>query len=81
MLAACAEIAALTLHIHGAYALGLIASLLLSMALCRRALAGLALPGALLCALAEDGKTKLYTATAETCALFAELPFKAKLLF
>ena len=51
MLAACAEIAALTLHIHGAYALGLIASLLLSMALCRRALAGLALPGALLCAL------------------------------
>lgn len=45
MLAACAELAALTLPIHHAYGIGLAASLLLGIILAARGLSGLALPG------------------------------------
>lgn len=51
MLCACAELAALTLPIRRAYALGLIASLILGCALSGRGLRGLALAGSALCAL------------------------------
>lgn len=51
MLAACAELSALLLPLGHAYALGMGASLLLAALLTRRGLYGLALPGAMLCAL------------------------------
>ena len=51
MLCACAELAALTLPIRGAYPLGLIVSLCLSWMLCARGLRGLSMAGAVLCAL------------------------------
>jgi len=51
MLAACAELAALSVNIHHAYAFGLVVSLLLGAFCAMRGLQGLALPGALLCAL------------------------------
>lgn len=51
MLAACADLCALMLPMHGARTLGLIASLCLAFALCCRGLHALALPGAALCIL------------------------------
>ena len=51
MLAACAELFALALPVRGAYAIGLFVSLPLGAYLARRGAAGLALPGAALCAL------------------------------
>ncbi len=51
MLAACAELSALTLPVMHAYGLGLSFSLLLGAALAYAGLGGLALPGAALCAL------------------------------
>lgn len=51
MLAACAELSALTLPVMHAYGVGLALSLLLGAALAYAGLGGLALPGAALCAL------------------------------
>ena len=50
MLAACAELAALTLPLRHAYGIGLFASLLLAALLAALGVRGLALPGAALCA-------------------------------
>ena len=51
MLAACAELTALVLPVHHAYALGLAFSLIVSLILAQAGLGGLALPGAALCVL------------------------------
>lgn len=60
MLAACAELAALVLPVRHAYALGMAATLLVSVPLASRGLAGLAAPGAALCALLPAMLLRLY---------------------
>lgn len=81
MLAACAELAALTLNIRHAYALGMIASLLFAMPLARRGVAGLAPVGALLLLLLPTLMFRLYTLPAgEACflpAMAPDLPVRA----
>lgn len=81
MLAACAELAALTLPVSHAYALGLVLSLLLGAALAYAGLGGLALPGAALLALMPLLLVRLLRLPAgEACflpAMSPDLPVRA----
>ena len=81
MLAACAELAALTLPFSHSYGLGLCVSLLLGAALAHRGVAGLALPGAALAALMPVLLLRLLALPAgEACfapAMAPDLPVRA----
>lgn len=75
MLAACAELAALTLPLRHAYGVGLAVSLGISCALSRSGVRGLALPGAALCAVLPALLLRLLALPAgEACFLPAMTP-------
>ena len=75
MLTACAELGALLLPAHHAYGLSMLGSLLLSCVLSARGLAGVALPGALLCAMLPLLLVRLWLLPAgEACFLAAMSP-------
>ncbi len=81
MLAACAELSALTLPIRHAYGLGMGATLLLSLLLARKSVRGLAISGAALCALLPMLLLRLLALPAgEACfypAMTPDLPVRA----
>lgn len=83
MLAACAELTALLLPVHHAYAAGMIASLLIAVPLARRGVSGLAPLGALLCVFLPVLMLKLLALPAgEACflpAMTPDLPVRAVL--
>lgn len=83
MLAACAELAALTLNLHHAYAFGIIVSLLPAAYLAKRGVSGLAPAGALLLILMPVLMLRLYALPAgEACflpAMAPDLPVRAVL--
>ena len=78
MLAACAELAALTLPLRHAFGLGMIASILLGGFLAARSISGLALPGAALALLLPALLLRLLRLPAgEACFSPAEGPIRA----
>lgn len=81
MLAACAELAALTLPIRHAYGVGMAVSLALGLLLARKSVRGLAVSGAALCALMPVLLLRLYVLPAgEACfypAMSPDLPVHA----
>lgn len=83
MLAACAELAALTMNVRHAYAGGMIASLLLAALLARRGISGLVPIGALLLLLLPAMMLRLLSLPAgEACflpAMAPDLPVRAAL--